>query len=595
MSRSDFQPPLVFESHLPQWHHVDEGLGTAAMDEIFSINTKADDGLERTAVTRDSFSEEWSAIPYVNEAFKLNLNKLIHLSPYSEVLLISGPVGVGKSILLQQFVITAKKSWKAIHIRASSLMSTEDFLRQIVHGFGLPRAGVDDAEDMLSEIGRYLQALARSGRRAIVAIDDAHLLTDEVLVMVEHMLSDERSTNAVSLVLVAENESVPSRFGNFPVLLHKLAYTLQLEPFAKDDVAPYIHHRLAHTNNLGLEPVFDERLVAQLYEKSAGLAGRINELARRQLDKRRGQKGAATSGGKRLLRWGLALVGVAAIAAILLFQDRINQLVAVAPTHDKAGSAANGVAPSEHAAPAIAETKAAAEGGSAAPEGPAVAAAAPEVKESETVAEATPQPATPALSMGQLGESQDRMGAVSETETAAPETAAAETTDSGTAAQPKPESRPEPPATVAAVSTTPAAPKAPAAPPKAPAAAKPPAPPKSPAPPQPAAPPAAKPAAKVVAKRGWLESQAPEHFTLQLMALSDGNDVKHFVERNKLQGQSAIYQISRKGKRLSVLVYGSYADRAAANAAAASLPKGWRIRSPWVRSFASVLEDAKGN
>ncbi len=514
------------------------------MDENFNINP---DIVDREATTtRDPFADEWGGPPFVDEVSKLNLNKLLHLVPYSEVLLVSGPLGVGKSTLLRQFVVSAKKNWKAVHLHGSSLLTMEEFLRQVVHGFGLPTAGVDHLEDMLVEIGRYLRALARSGRRAIVVIDDAHLLNDDVIVMVEHILSDEHSANAVSLVLGVGDGAAIERLNNFPVLLHKLAYTLHLAPMAEADVAGYLHHRLAHAGGLAVETRFDEARIKQLYNKSGGLPGKLNELARRQLNKK-----APTGNGRHWLRWGLALAGVAVIGAVLLFQDRINQWVGSKPHVP-------------HVLPQGSEQ-------AAKPVAPAIEGVA------EEPLEAAAAVAVPAQSMGELADpSADQASVAAQAETTP--VMAESLSDVASVATPE---AVESPVTNLAVVPKSTSTKAVIEPARS-------------SPPIESAPKTLNERAKDEAK-GWLQSQNPQHFTLQLMALADEPDVRQFARRHKLQGQSEIFPITRKGSQLAVLVYGSYPDRAAADEAAKVLPKAWRIKDPWVRSFASVFKDIDSN
>ena len=89
----------------------------------------------------------------------------------------------------------------------------------------------------------------------------------------------------------------------------------------------------------------------------------------------------------------------------------------------------------------------------------------------------------------------------------------------------------------------------------------------------------------------WLMAQADSHYTLQLMALVDKKTVQGYVDQWKIADQSATFPITRRGKVLTVLVYGSYPSRADATRAAGNLPRSWEVGQPWIRTFSSVRKD----
>ena len=62
---------------------------------------------------------------------------------------------------------------------------------------------------------------------------------------------------------------------------------------------------------------------------------------------------------------------------------------------------------------------------------------------------------------------------------------------------------------------------------------------------------------------------------MQLMALVDHDKVLRFVDKHGIAADSATYIKSKKGKPLMVLLYGSYASRNEAVAAAKQVPKNW--------------------
>ncbi len=86
----------------------------------------------------------------------------------------------------------------------------------------------------------------------------------------------------------------------------------------------------------------------------------------------------------------------------------------------------------------------------------------------------------------------------------------------------------------------------------------------------------------------WIMSQDPAHFTLQLIGTQQRNSLERFVAKHKLVGDVSIYKTLRDDKPWYALVYGSYPDRAQAQAAAKQLPASLAKVKPWLRRFDSV-------
>lgn len=153
-------------------------------------------------------------------------------------------------------------------------------------------------------------------------------------------------------------------------------------------------------------------------------------------------------------------------------------------------------------------------------------------------------------------------------------------------AEPVPAPRPEPP---------PPAPRPEPAPEPAPAPAPTPTPAPAPTPeprpePAPAQPPApATTAAVLVEDRNWLLRQNRSHFTIQLMAAGDLDAAQAYVQRHRLSGIRYV-QTRSGGRDFVVAIAGSFAQRAAAEAARDALPEAVRADHPWIRSVGSVVD-----
>ncbi|ALP54187.1 hypothetical protein Tel_14145 [Candidatus Tenderia electrophaga] len=491
--------------------------------------------------TRESDIDNSSHFIYLEESRKLVLNKLLHLAPYSEVLLLLGEPGVGRTTVLKAFMQRAASTWRVSFVGANALMDGESFLRRMAQGFELELGDAVAVDDVLWEIERYLQALGRSGRRAIIVVDDAHLLSDDVILMAEKMLRDERADDGFSLVLSMRQEQ-GVKLDRFAVLKERLAYTIRLEPLSRKEVDGYLRHRLA-AMDAQPDMLLTPETVAAIHHDSGGLPERVDRLAHELLVK---QNKTVTPGGARkrpLLTVGAVVVIGVVAATVLLYQDEINRMLEP-PAQQSASQEM-----AEQTPPGAIDDQG--DGGSAVMRGEAVATLEDEggspldlpVPEETIVGQAEQAPPPAHMELGTVGQSQ-----VSAPEAIEPE-----------AGQTPPAPPTEPPQQTARTES---------------------------------ATPAPQPAPQLTPQMQWLMDQPEDYYTLQLMALVDRGDVIDFVARHGIAEQSATFPITRRGKVLTVLVYGSYPSRAAANRAAAELPRPWGVGQPWVRRFAGVRQDA---
>jgi hypothetical protein len=82
----------------------------------------------------------------------------------------------------------------------------------------------------------------------------------------------------------------------------------------------------------------------------------------------------------------------------------------------------------------------------------------------------------------------------------------------------------------------------------------------------------------------WIGKQNPNHFTLQLAALSSKQAAKDLVEKQSQPGIFAHCRITQKNKVLYIAIYGSFSNRAEAQKAAARFAS----LNPWIREFSSI-------
>lgn len=483
------------------------------------------------AEARDPFSDQVAEERYfLDENRKLSLNKLIHLAPHYRLITVEGPAGVGKTCLLAQFVARTSENWRVGVIRCHSLTGSDEFLRDLATQIGVRINPKWSRQEMLEELCLYMQQLGRSGRRAIVVLENADLLGEEVIVLLQGLLRDEGSQIGLDLILSGVSESLAKVLAALP---QPVEYTVRIDPLDEQATADYVRHRLAIADAGHELNAFSDSVLRRVYKRSQGIPAQINQQAREILSKSRG-------GGRRLTMnlplWWLGIgVLIAGAGAVLIWQDKINQLFT--PTVQPLATVSEEVAAVQ-------------------------SLPVPQLRGDIRREEVEPPPMT-------LDEP------VAADTTALAATSAIDA-PIATANKPAPvieaKSKTESTPTVAMAKTIPAAP--------APVAEQP-------------TKPKLEVAANGKPNQAWLQAQGGDHYTLQLMAMEDAAKVQDFIKTRKIEKDSATFQVKRNGKLLTVLVYGSYPSQEQAQQAAATVTQDWGLSKPWIRNFDSVRQAAK--
>ena len=87
---------------------------------------------------------------------------------------------------------------------------------------------------------------------------------------------------------------------------------------------------------------------------------------------------------------------------------------------------------------------------------------------------------------------------------------------------------------------------------------------------------------------GWVLSQNPRHYTLQLASSRSEKRIKQYFDENKMQGKGGYYKKENSGEIWYFLIYGAYDSSQTATNDIAQLPEEIRKWSPWVRRLGNI-------
>jgi len=87
---------------------------------------------------------------------------------------------------------------------------------------------------------------------------------------------------------------------------------------------------------------------------------------------------------------------------------------------------------------------------------------------------------------------------------------------------------------------------------------------------------------------GWVLSQNPRHYTLQLASSRSEQRIKKYYEENKMQGKGGYYKKEQDGETWYFLIYGAYNSSRSASNEIEQLSAEIRKWSPWVRRLGNI-------
>lgn len=523
------------------------------------------------------------------------LDQLTHLASWARSLvMLTGPDGAGKTLLLEQVIERVTQTGQSIIVRppVGFLSTGHELLRHVAADLGVKITdGLDEAGLQRVAMQHIVAELANE-RSTLLVLDDAHELSADVLRAVARLVDEAKDSRGLNVLLVGE-ASLPEQLRKATPARENW-HEIRLRPFALNDIRSFLRQRLPQSA-AGL----DAAGMNALARKTGGWPGRVLGVFDGQPRKRRIWPRRIP-----LVHVGLLLVLTAALGTAVWFQhasdtpapstaeDRPQtrvETLALPNSGPKLVPAANGsgagmTLPADQAADAA--------GATGAQGSDAVADPAQQLPPSQRIPVPTPppeltMPEPPPAPMLKLPGSSVAVPAGTKPPMAGAPAAVATNTR-----MPLPKPEPSPATSTTSAAGVPATKPAPATgsaltveravatePPATAASAT-----------APAVPPAAAPRPSG-GDNAWLNSQPPANFTVQVMGVSAASAAQSYLRRHPNAGLRIIRTV-RDGRDWYVVVKGSYAGRGEAQGAVKELKDA--NAQPWVRTIDGIQRDTRG-
>ncbi|HEV2488843.1 MAG TPA: AAA family ATPase [Candidatus Acidoferrales bacterium] len=198
---------------------------------------------------------------------------------------VTGEVGTGKTLLVRCLLDALNRNQVSFAYVFNPRLSVLDFLRYVLTDLRLPMTGGTKSE-MLAHLNSYLIARFRRGTTAALVVDEAQLLSWELLEEIRLLTNLETSQQKLLQIVLVGQPELDQKLDSphLRQLKQRVGLRCRLEPLSLEELRGYIHRRLelAGANSHGAT-IFADGAIEAVHRFSRGIPRLINTLCENAL------------------------------------------------------------------------------------------------------------------------------------------------------------------------------------------------------------------------------------------------------------------------------------------------------------------------
>jgi len=192
--------------------------------------------------------------------------------------LLTGEVGTGKTTLINKLLEWLRLQQVATAFIFNSRLDVPQFLDFMMADFAIPCDSKSKSQ-ILQRLYNWLLDRYRAGETAVLIVDEAQNLSDEVLEEIRMLTNLETFTEKLLQIVLVGQPELEQRLKQPQLrqLRQRLTLRAKTHPFNLDETRLYINQRLRIAGSNG-DPIFEPEAVAALFRYSSGVPRVINLL-----------------------------------------------------------------------------------------------------------------------------------------------------------------------------------------------------------------------------------------------------------------------------------------------------------------------------
>jgi len=192
--------------------------------------------------------------------------------------LLTGEVGTGKTTLINKLMEWLRLQQVATAFIFNSRMDVPQFLDFMMADFGVPCDAMTKSQ-LLQRLYNWLLDRYRAGETAVLVVDEAQNLSDEVLEEIRMLTNLETFTEKLLQIVLVGQPELEQRLKQPQLrqLRQRLTLRAKTHPLNLEETKSYIAQRLRIAGSNG-DPIFDPEATVAIFRYSLGIPRVINLL-----------------------------------------------------------------------------------------------------------------------------------------------------------------------------------------------------------------------------------------------------------------------------------------------------------------------------